>query len=155
VEFKKERAHFVEGPVEKKKKRKCTLVFTFVRVTVSVAHLVAVELGVGMFGGFLAAGGHGALVAVVGVEVIVYVATEVLRAVEPGAGTDKDAAREPLRAVVAVGCAGVGRDIIVAVGACGWGTDGDGDLRMCPGRSGLGEANDEGEETERFNESHL
>jgi hypothetical protein len=45
------------------------------------------------------------------------IAASVVAATEPGAGTDEDAAREPVRAVVSVGRAGVGRVVVVTVGA--------------------------------------
>jgi hypothetical protein len=105
--------------------------------------------------GFFAAGWHGAVVAGVDVKVVVDVAAEVLRAVEPGASTDEDAAGEPLRTVVAIRSAGIGRVIVIAVGAHGCRSDAYGDLSMCPRRCGLGEADDESNKTERFKKSHF
>jgi len=125
------------------------------RVAATVADFVAVELSAGMLDGSFVAGWHGAMVAVVDVKVVVDVATEVLRAVEPRACSDEDAIGEPLWTVVAIGGAGVGRVVVIAVRAHGGGSDADGDLRMCPGRSGLGEADGESEKTERLEESHI
>ena len=68
------------------------------------------------------------MVAMVGVEVIVYVAAELGAAMKPWAGTDEDAAGEPLRAVVAVRSAAIGRRFVISIGADrGW-SDVDADL---------------------------
>ena len=75
-----------------------------------------------------------AVVAVVGVVSVVNVAVEVCRAVEPRASSDEDSAGEPLRAVVAVGGAAVGRGFVVAVGACGSDADAYTDLGLGLGR---------------------
>src|SRR3984885_6406736 len=66
--------------------------------------------------GSLTTGRPGAGVAVLRMEVIVYVAAEAFRTMEPRARADEDAAGKPLRAVVAVGGALVGRCIIIAIG---------------------------------------
>jgi hypothetical protein len=63
---------------------------------------------------------HRAAVPVMNIEMIVYVAAKVCRAVEPRTGTNEDAASEPLRAVVAVGSAVVRSEVIVAIRACGF-----------------------------------
>ena len=86
-------------------------------MTVAVAHFVAFEVFdvVNGSGGVLAAGGIWAVVSVVRMEMIVDVAVKTLRAVEPGANADEDAAVKPLRAVVAVRSAVVGWDVIIAV----------------------------------------
>ena len=68
-----------------------------------------------------------AVIAVAGIEVAIHGAVEVVGAMEPGAGSDEDAAIEPLRAVVAVRRAVVGGVVIVAVGAFGRGADIDAD----------------------------
>src|SRR5258708_3120853 len=50
------------------------------------------------------------MVAVMRIEAVVHVAVEVVLPVEPGAGSDKHAAVEPLRPVITVGGAVVGRE---------------------------------------------
>ena len=50
---------------------------------------------------------------------IIHLAAEVIVAVKPWAGPDEDAVGEPVRAIVAVGSAGVGSVVVVAVGAIG------------------------------------
>jgi len=87
-------------------------------VAVAVAHFVAFEVFdvVDGPGGMLAAFGMRAVVSVVGMEMIIDVAAKALRAVEPGADADEDAAAEPLRAVIAVGSAVVGWNVVIAVG---------------------------------------
>jgi hypothetical protein len=72
---------------------------------------------------------HRTVVAVVWVVAVIYVAVEAVRAMEPWAGTDEDTTGEPVRAVVAIGGAVVGRIVVVAIRA-DWGraevyTDGD------------------------------
>jgi hypothetical protein len=52
-------------------------------------------------------------------ETIVYLATEVFRAMEPRARTDEDTARKPLRAIVAIGSTVTGSGVIVAVRTVG------------------------------------
>jgi hypothetical protein len=106
-------------------------VFAAACVAVSITHLVAVEvLHVGdVVFGMIAMIGIGAVVAVVGMVVIVDVPVEVFRAVIPGASTDEDAAAaKPLRAIVAVGGTAIGSGVVVAVGAARRDTNGDADL---------------------------
>jgi hypothetical protein len=151
----KEKGPFLwRGPI-RGRREDFFLLFILVGMAAAVSHLVTVELRFGVLDGFFAAGWHRAVVAGVDVEVVVDVAAEVLRAVEPGAGPDEDAAGEPLRTVVAMRSAGVGRVIVIAVGAHGGRSDAYGDLSMCPRRCGLGKADDESNKTERLNKSHL
>ena len=57
------------------------------------------------------------------VEAVIHVTMEALWAVKPLAGADEDTARKPLRAIVAIGCAVEGGNIVVAVGAIGRNAD--------------------------------
>jgi hypothetical protein len=102
-----------------------------VGVAVAVVHLVSVEVlggAVPSFAGPVATIGKITMVAMVGVKVIVYVATEFGAAVKPGARTDEDTSGEPLGSVIAVGGALIGRNFVVAIGADrGW-SDVDADL---------------------------
>jgi hypothetical protein len=111
-------------------------------VAVAIAYFIAFEVFdvVDRLGGVLATGGTWAAVSVVGMEMIIDVAVKTLGAVKPGAYADEDASGEPLGAVVAVGSAVVGRDVVVAVGTDGCGPDFDSDLGL-----GLGSANGETE----------
>jgi hypothetical protein len=109
-------------------------VFAAACVAMAVAHFVAVEvlhvvdviLGTCGF----ATGRVGAVISVLGMEVVVDVAVEVVGTVEPGTCADEGAAGEPLGTVVAVGSAVVGGDVIVAVGAYRGGPDVDSDLSL-------------------------
>jgi hypothetical protein len=99
----------------------------------SVMHLVAVKIFdvavpscAGLFAGLRIL----AVVAIVRVKVIVDVSTEAGGTVEPWAGSDEDAARKPLRAVVAIRGAGIGRSLIVAVGAVRSYSNADSHLRF-------------------------
>jgi len=74
------------------------------------------------------------VVAVIGMEAVVNVTMEALRTVEPRTRTDEDAAIEPLGAIVTVGRAVVGWDVIVAVRAVGGDPDVDADLSLGGGR---------------------
>jgi len=101
-------------------------------MAVSIAHFIRMErLAVGY--GVFAARRHGAVIAVVGVKVVVHMAIEVIAAMVPRAGTNEDAAVKPLRAVVAVGSAVVRSVVIVAIGAARLhsNTDTDADLGLC------------------------
>src|SRR5258708_18205790 len=85
--------------------------------------------------------GSRALIAAMDMEPVTHMAAKVVGAVKPRAGTDEDTADEPFRTVVAVGSTGVGSEVVIAVGACGFGTDVDVDLSLGFG-SGRREAND-------------
>jgi hypothetical protein len=74
--------------------------------------------------------GYRASISVIGVEVVIDVAVEVARAMEPRAGSDEDAAVEPLRAIVPIRGAAVGSGFVIAVGATGSDTDADVDLGL-------------------------
>jgi hypothetical protein len=122
--------------------------FLFAGVAAAVAGFVAFEvLGrSGMLGrGTFAAGGKSAFIAVIGMEMVVYLTMKVGRAVEPPPCADEDAAGEPLRTVVAVGSAVVGSDIVVAVGAGRLGADLDADLGVGFGSCREDEASSKGE----------
>jgi hypothetical protein len=59
------------------------------------------------------------MVAVVGIVAVIYVAVKTVRAVEPGPGSNKYTAREPVRSIVAIGGAVVGSVIKVPIRAYG------------------------------------
>src|ERR1700733_14562332 len=98
----------------------------------SVAHFISFEVG-GFFGSlfgfaFVANFWSGALISVLRIEAVIYVAREMFVAVKPGAPADEDSASKPFWSVVAVGCASVRRVVIVAIGAVGGDSDVDCDL---------------------------
>jgi hypothetical protein len=90
-------------------------------VAVPITHLVSVKVlhvfGMKVPAGSFATGGIWAVIAVLGVEVVIYVTVEMIWTVKPGAGTDEDAACEPLRAIIAVWSAVIGRSFVVTVRA--------------------------------------
>jgi hypothetical protein len=99
------------------------------RVTASVAHFVSFEVGnlietLSRLGS-VATVWPGALIAVFGMETVIYVAVEALMAVKPGANANEHATAKPLRAVIAIGSAIVRRHVIVAVGTYRLNTDVD------------------------------
>jgi hypothetical protein len=65
--------------------------------------------------GFLAAARHRALVAIIGMEVSVDVATKAAGAMKPWARADEHVASKPLRAIVAGGSAAIRSGVIVTV----------------------------------------
>jgi hypothetical protein len=95
-------------------------------VTPAVAGFIALEV----LERRCSAGGQRAMVAMTRIEAVVDVSIESAWSVEPGTGADEDSAEEPVRTVVAVGRAVVGREVEVAVGAVRLGpyVDADGDL---------------------------
>ena len=112
-------------------------------VTASIAHFVAFEVlnlieTLSRFS-FLATSRLGAVISMLRMETVIYVAVEAGRAVKPRASADEDAATKPLRAVVAVGGALVGRGVIVTIGTFRRGSDFDAYLSLCFG-SGSHEA---------------
>jgi len=70
----------------------------------------------------------------VDIEMVIYMAAKVIRAVKPRTGTDEDSAGEPFRTVVAVGSTGVRSEVVIAVRACGFRTKVDVNLGLCFGR---------------------
>ena len=86
-----------------------------------VAHLVTVEVlemaGRAIGGCMLTSLWKAAVVAVMLVKVVINIAMEVTRPMEPWPCADEQAVIEPLRPVITVGSAIVGRPIVVAVGA--------------------------------------
>lgn len=120
-DLKSEREHISRSPSTiKNVSSQKTLAFADY-VAASITHFVAFEVGDMTDGlscfGPVTAGGMRAVVSVVGMEMIIDVAVETLGAMKPGAGADEDATSKPLRAIIAVGSAIVGRNVIVAVGA--------------------------------------
>ncbi len=67
--------------------------------------------------------GQGSRITVTGIKAVVDVSVEAAMAVEPRAGTDKQSAYKPIRAVVAVGSTVVGSVVEIAVGTYGSGSD--------------------------------
>ncbi len=112
------------------------------RVASAVAHFVAPEVGISVdaFSLFspVATVRKGAAIAVLRMETVIYVAAELVRAVKPRTRANENAIRKPLGAVIAVGGAVVGRDVVVTVGTHGCRSDLDADLRLGYGR-GYGE----------------
>jgi hypothetical protein len=75
----------------------------------------------------------------VDIEMVIYMAAKVIRAVKPGASADEDTAGEPFRTVVAVRSTGVRSEVVIPVRAFGFGTEVDVNLSLCFG-SGRREA---------------
>jgi hypothetical protein len=100
---------------------------TAAHVAAPITHLVSVEVIEGpvtMLGNWTA-------VAVMWVEAVVHVPLEVVRAMEPGAGSDKDTAAEPLRPVVPVRGAAIRGVVEVTVWAGRRHSDIDCDSSRC------------------------
>jgi hypothetical protein len=76
-----------------------------------------------------------AVIAIVGVVAVIYVAVEMFMAVEPGTRADEDAAHKPVGAVVSIGCAVIRRIVEVAVRAYRSDTYIDGNLGLTLGRT--------------------
>ena len=113
-------------------------------VAVSVTHLVTMEvfhvLRMKIRAWGFSASGVWPVIAMLRVVVVIYVTVEVIGAVKPGTRPDEDTAAEPLRAVVAVGSAVVGSDVVVAVRTYRSRADADADLSL---RSRGGDGNTE------------
>jgi hypothetical protein len=117
------------------------LYFSVFLVTVSITHFISFEVihvvemifGSGSF----AAVGIRTVIAMVDIVVIIYMAIKMFRTMKPWTGTYEDAAAgKPLWTVVAIGRAGIGRVIVVTVGAHGCCADANTDLGLCLRRSG-------------------
>lgn len=115
------------------------LVPAFHRVAPSIPHFVSFEMrylaGTATFFRLVATIGVGTAIAVLRMVVIIYVAVEIGRAVKPRTSADEYSIYEPLRAIVAVGSAIVGRHVVIAVGAHRRNTNLDTDLSVSRGSS--------------------
>jgi hypothetical protein len=89
----------------------------FVRSRAYVAAAIARFIGLEVIEALRTALRKGAVVAVMGIEAIVHVSVKAGMAMEPGTRTDKDSAHKPVRAVVAVGSAVIGRVVEISVRA--------------------------------------
>ena len=108
-------------------------------VAASIAHFVSFEVGnlietLSRFG-FIATGWPWAVIAVLRMEAVIYVSTEVGWAMKPRASPNEDATRKPFRVIVAVGGALVRRDIVVSVRTHRRNSDLDVYLSLCHGSS--------------------
>jgi hypothetical protein len=109
-------------------------------VTAATTHLVSMEV----IEGLVSTSRKWTTVAVMWIEAVINVAMEVVGAMEPGAGSDEDAAAEPLGPVVAVGSAAVRGVIEVAIWANRRCPDVDGDLGRCRLRDAQQSSNQNG-----------
>src|ERR1700678_3814277 len=102
----------------------------------SIAHFIALEQAwVSAFRGRLFAHlRRWPGIAVMRVKGVIYIAAEFVFTVEPRTHADEDAASEPLRTIVAVGNAAIGRVVIVAVRAIRSDRDFGSDLGLSFGR---------------------
>jgi hypothetical protein len=89
---------------------------------VGVVHGAAVKF-LAVLGGMLTPFREVAVITVAEIEVMIYVAIEVVVAVEPWTSSNKYPAVEPFRAVIPVRGATVRRNFVIAVGANGGRTD--------------------------------
>jgi hypothetical protein len=122
-------------------------------VAMSIPHLISLEISgwCGMLrGGSFAALRQCALVPVIGMEVIVYMTSKVLGAMKPRTGADEDAIAEPLRTVVSIRSAAIGRDIVIAIRTYGSNTDFDPNLSFCSGSSYCHAETGESGQSEQF-----
>ena len=108
------------------------------RVSASIAHFISMEVSGGpamTCVSPVAPIRHFAVIAVMRVEMIIYVAMKIARAVEPPASADEGAVIKPFRAVVAIRSTGIRSVVEVTVGAY-WGrSDVDAYLCFCFGSS--------------------
>jgi hypothetical protein len=95
-----------------------------------------------------------AVVAVIRMVVVVDIALEMLWAVKPWAGADKNAASKPLGTVVAVGSAAIRRGIVVTVGTNRGHTDSDADLGLCSGSTYRNAESGDGDQKGKFYFTH-
>jgi len=84
---------------------------------------------------FLASLWQWALITVLRMETIIYVALEVAGAMKPRASANEAVPVKPFRTVVASGSTVIRSDVIVAIRTFGGNSDGDADLSLCFGSS--------------------
>jgi len=103
-------------------------------VAMSIAHFVSFEVRsiyTPCLLRFLTHSWHCALVAVVRMKMVIYVATEVGRTMKPWASANKYTPHKPFRTVVSGGSTGIRSDVIVTIRTVGGYSDFDGDLGLC------------------------
>jgi hypothetical protein len=103
-------------------------------VPATVAHFVPAKVGVTMSYGVFSALRNMPVVAAVYVVAVVYVTMEAAWSMKPWPCADEDPAAKPLRPIVAIRCAGIGRVIIISVGAYRRRADLHRDLSLRTGR---------------------
>ena len=106
-------------------------------VAASIAHFVAaMEAAAGMMSRMSSTRGQVSVIAMMRIEMVIHVAMEVGGTVKPWTGADENAARKPLRAVIAIRRAGVGSVTEIPIGTDRSRADvhGDSDLRFGRGR---------------------
>jgi len=108
-------------------------------VAASVPHFVSLEVRdidmlcrVRMF----ASRRHGALITVLRMEVVIYMAVKFSRAMKPWASSNKNAPIEPFRTVIAVGRTVIRGNVVITIWTLGGYSDVDADLGLCCGRAG-------------------
>ena len=106
-------------------KKRNTLAMATLGVPASITHFVSVEMVERLVPAFR----MWTRVAVLRIETVINVTMEVVRTVEPRAGSDEYATAEPLGPVVPVRSAVVWRVVVVAIRARGFGANVDRDLR--------------------------
>ena len=108
-------------------------------VAASITHFVSFEVGnlIDTLSrlGFRATVWHWAFIAVLRMETVIYVASEVVSAMKPRARANEDATRKPFRTIVALWGAVIRRDVIVTVGTFRRNSDVDAYLSLCFGTS--------------------
>jgi hypothetical protein len=112
------------------------LIAPFVRSSAYVSPAVARLVCVKVVEALRSVLGQRAVVTVMRIEAVIDVSVKAVRAVKPGAGSDKHSANKPIGAIVAVGSAIVRGIVEVTVGADGSWSDiyADGDLGLRYGR---------------------
>jgi hypothetical protein len=88
-----------------------TVMAGIAHMAIPVPRFVGVEIVVRL----LPACGIGSVVSVTGIVVVVDVAIKSVGTVKPGASPDEYSPHEPIRAIVAIGCAVIRSEIVIAV----------------------------------------
>jgi len=103
---------------------------------------------------FLATVRHWTRVAVLWMEAVIDVTTEVVRAVEPWARSHEDTSMKPFWTVVAGGRTAVGSDIIVSIGTLRSYSDVDAYLSLCRGNGDRNAASGNSSQHDTFKSTH-
>jgi len=121
-----------------------SLAFFLARVAVPIPHFISFEVVIliEMVGRVrpVATVWRGAAIAMLNIEMVIYVALEMCRPMKPRAGANEDATGKPFRTVVAVGSTRIRGVVVIAIGTTRRNPDADIDSSLCFG-SGDREAN--------------
>jgi hypothetical protein len=119
-------------------------------VAASITHFVSAEV----IKGLIATLRMWTSIALMWIEAVINVAAKVVATMEPRAGSDEHTAAEPLGPIVSIWGAVVWSEVVIAVRACRFWSDIDGDLGWCRARN-VQQSGSQGRKGKKFQIVHV